>query len=327
MLVTADGAGLHLRCDDHDLDIRTTVAASTEETGSVVVSVGLLERFSSAVGDGAVILEDADGMLTVEAPTSNLRLRCADPDVWPVRQPIEGAGRPLTSEWDAVRRVAMAASTDAQRPNLTVVRFAADFVAATDSYRLHHVGVPDLGMDSLVPASALGLVLRHVDSERGATVRQHLLAASIDDGTTTWRLSLIDGDPVHDRWEVLVPQSRPHRLTVLARSLLDAIDMVTPVGATEATKERGPVVTLTVDDGADELVVSATGADVGEATAVVPASGSLPGPLHVQTRLLADAVEAAADDEVTLETADTHKPIVIASGRFTALVMPTRVPT
>jgi DNA polymerase-3 subunit beta len=232
---------------------------------------------------------------------------------------------------EALRQVVPGASRDDARPILTGVLLTASSgglrLVATDSYRLalrdlQGVSMLAEGQKVLVAAKGLGEVQRLLSSESGdieVVLGEREVVFRV--GTTEVTTRLIEGE--FPNYQQLIPSGYPNRLTVSRDALQAAVNRVRLVGQ---SKDTAPI---RLGMNAEGLELSAIAQDVGEAHESVEAKyeGS---DLTVafNSQFLLDGIDAAASDEVVIESIDPLKPAVMKatdSGDFLYLLMPVRI--
>jgi DNA polymerase-3 subunit beta len=222
-----------------------------------------------------------------------------------------------------------AASSDEGRPILTGVLLTAEEtglrLVATDSYRLAVRDLPGVtvlraGQKVLVPSKALQELGRVLDASEPVTLHLGDHDATFEAGGVRLATRLIEGE--FPNYRQLIPSHYPNRLTVGRDAFLDAVRRVKLLA-----RDASPVRLAMSGDG---LELSAVSQDVGQATESLDAKyeGSEM-TVAFNPEYLAAGVDAAAGDEVSLETLDALKPAVLRSVEhtdFLYLLMPVRVP-
>ncbi|MDY7100437.1 MAG: DNA polymerase III subunit beta [Actinomycetota bacterium] len=324
------GDTLTLTGTDLDLTISVDVTVAGEEDGVAVVPSRLASEVVRSLEPGAVKLDISDDEARINAGRSEFSLRLIPADEFPRSpqpdsEPVELAGADLAQ---ALRQVVPAASTDDSRPILTGVLLAAEpggvRLVATDSYRLSVRDLPgtnllDEGHSILIPSRALSELVRLLGPDTPLKMRLGEREASFEVGTTKLTTRLIEGD--FPPYRGLIPQNHPNRLIVGREVLLDALRRV-KLMAREAT----PVRLVMSEEGLELMAVTQ---DVGQAHEALDAKyeGS---ELTVAFNpdYLADGLEVATGDEVSLETIDALKPALLKpvdTTDFLYLLMPVRV--
>lgn len=324
------GDTLTLTGTDLDLTISVDVTVAGEEDGVAVVPSRLASEVVRSLEPGAVKIDISDDEARINAGRSEFSLRLIPADEFP-RSPqpetesVTLAGADLAQ---ALRQVVPAASTDDSRPILTGVLLAAEpggvRLVATDSYRLSVRDLPgtnvlEEGHSVLIPSRALSELVRLLGPDATLDMRLGEREASFEVGHTRLTTRLIEGD--FPPYRGLIPQNHPNRLIVGREVLLDALRRV-KLMAREAT----PVRLVMSEEGLELMAVTQ---DVGQAHEALDAKyeGS---ELTVAFNpdYLADGLEVATGDEVSLETIDALKPALLKpvdTTDFLYLLMPVRV--
>ncbi len=223
------------------------------------------------------------------------------------------------------------ASRDDARPILTGVLLTASAgglrLVATDSYRLalrdlQGVSMLEEGQKVLVAAKGLGEVQRLLSGETGeieVVLGEREVVFRV--GTTEVTTRLIEGE--FPNYQQLIPSGYPNRLTVSRDALQAAVNRVRLVGQ---SKDTAPI---RLGMTAEGLELSAIAQDVGEAHESVEAKyEGTDLTVAFNSQFLLDGIDAAASDEVVIESIDPLKPAVMKatdSGDFLYLLMPVRI--
>jgi DNA polymerase-3 subunit beta len=316
---------------DLELTIRATTKAQVDGEGSAVLVARLLVDTLSKLSADTVSVEIGDDQAKIEGGRFRSEIRTLAATDFPrlpepEGDPVTVAAAPLA---EGLRQVVPAASRDDARPILTGVLVAATAegvrLVATDSYRL---AVRDLagvtllpeGRKVLVGAKGLGELQRLLtDGEVEVFLGERYVTFRLPGTEVTARL--IEGD--FPNYQQLIPSGYPNKLTVERNALTDAVERVSLVGGTN--RDSAPIRLAMNSDG---LELSATAQDVGQS--YEPVEAKFEGTdvtVAFNARFLLDGVEAAAADEVTLETVDPLKPAVLRGGDadFLYLLMPVRI--
>lgn len=325
------GDQLSVTGTDLDLTIQLQLQVGGDRDGTVVLPARLTTDIVRSLGSGAVELSVDGDDVSISGGRSQFAVRPFSADDYP-RLPTPATSAvtlPAAEFGDALRQVVRAASTDEARPILTGVLLAAESdglrLVATDSYRLAVRDLPGtsvLGADQkvLVPSKALSELQRLLPHEGDLTLRLGERDATFEVGGTRVTTRLIEGE--FPNYRQLIPPSYPNTLTVQREPLLEAIRRV-KILARDATPVRLQI-------SSDSVRLMAITQDVGNATEELDAS--LDGTemtVAFNPDYLAAGVEAAASDEITLQTLDALKPAVVRGAQhpeFLYLLMPVRVP-
>jgi len=140
-------------------------------------------------------------------------------------------------------------------------------------------------------------------------------------GGTEVTTRLIEGD--FPNYQQLIPSGYPNRLTVSRDALQAAVNRVRLVGQ---SKDTAPI---RLGMTAEGLELSAIAQDVGEAHESVEAKyEGTDLTVAFNSQFLLDGIDAAASDEVVIESIDPLKPAVMKatdSADFLYLLMPVRI--
>lgn len=319
--------GIHLQTHDDvlrvtasNLDVTiTTTLACTPGPFDVTAAASTLSRIVGAGRGGDLTLTADDGTLRITAGVQASMRTIADgfPDVADLG--ADAVEAQLTAEdMESVARVAHAASLDQTRPLLTGVHFTAGHVEATDSYRLARATISDGLPEMLVTPDVMRSVLDHAVAP--VDVRCDGKRAQFTSGATTWITQMIPTEqPYPDTTRLLdsIADKLTASVTVSALDLIDVLDRIKSLGTVDA---RSPAI-LAATDGL--LTARRTVTDVGDIADVIAADGDM-GEMRLHPAYLADAVEHARCDEVTLRTVDPMRPLLIETDGYVAACMPVR---
>jgi DNA polymerase-3 subunit beta len=340
--VSLTGDTLELVGTDLELTIRVRIPADGDGDGTAVVTARLFSELLQKFDAGVVSVEFGDEEARIESGRFTTTLRTLSASEFPrLAEPTTEGGVSVDAHafGDALRQVISAASRDDARPILTGVLIAAvpeglRFVA-TDSYRL---GLRDLagvsvlaeGQKVLVAAKGLGEVQRLLTGSSAVADRKG--AAEIEVvlgerdvlfrvGSTEVTTRLIEGE--FPNYQQLIPTGYPNRLTVSRDGLQAAVNRVRLVGQ---NRDSAPI---RLAMSAEGLELSAIAQDVGEAHEALEAKyEGADLTVAFNSQFLLDGIDAAASDEVVLESIDPLKPAVMRSPNaegFLYLLMPVRI--
>jgi DNA polymerase-3 subunit beta len=321
---------LELEATDMELSLRTTVPATVEGEGALVVPAKLLGDIVRLLPSGAVTLahRPEDGAATIEAGSYSSRLNVFAVEDFPrlpsVDVPLQEVD--ATALLDTVQRVSRAASRDESRPVLTGI--LAQFegakltMAATDSYRMSvketalDGGGPEL--EAIIPARALDELSRVAAGAERIQLGindNHVIFGTGNAWLTTRR---IDGQFPN------VQQLRPESFEVELE--LDRAEVLDAVRRAAVMAQRNTPLRLRFEEG--ELTISAQSQDVGETreSLAVRYTGE---PLEIgfNAEFLREGLESVTADEVKLELINPLRPgLISAEGdTFWYLIMPIRL--
>lgn len=164
VLIEASGAGLSLAAFDYEASARTTIEATVDEPGTILVHGRLLSEIASRLPNAPVQVEvDDDGGIVLTCGSARFTLASMPVQEYPAIPEVSGETGLVPAEEfaTAIAQVAFAASRDDVTPVLTGVQLEVSgtklSLVATDRYRVALREIPwDGGADaSAAPTSAL----------------------------------------------------------------------------------------------------------------------------------------------------------------------------
>jgi DNA polymerase-3 subunit beta len=321
---------LELEATDMELSLRTTVQATVEGEGTLVVPAKLLGDIVRLLPAGEVTLahKPEEGAATLESGSYSSRLNVFAAEDFPRLPSVDVSLQEVEAPalLDTVQRVSRAASRDESRPVLTGI--LAQFegskltMAATDSYRMSvketelEGGGPEL--EAIIPARALdelGRVAAGAEKIQLGVNENHVIFGTGQAWLTTRR---IDGQ--FPNVQQLRPESFEVQLEVNRAELLEAVRRAAVMA------QRNTPLRLRFEEG--ELTISAQSQDVGETreSLALRYSGE---PLEIgfNAEFLREGLESVTADEVKLELINPLRPgLISAEGdSFWYLIMPIRL--
>jgi DNA polymerase III subunit beta len=331
ILLRAEAGELHLAATDMELSVRTSLDATVEGEGAVVVPGRLLVEIARGLPESEVAIEhrEDEGQVRITCGPSDYRLNTYSAADFPRLPSVEGVqlhdvDRPHLLE--AVTRVQRSASRDESRPVLTgiLLRFETSRIvaAATDSYRLSvretsvEGDLPEL--EAIVPARALAELTRIAVGEGTLELGIHENQVVFGAGDVWLATRRIDGQ--FPNYKQLLPEKFEHELT------LPRVELLEVVRRTAVLAQRNSPLRLRFAEG--ELTVSARTQDIGEASESMPvAYGGEPLEIGFNADFLRDGLESVAGDEFVLKLISPLRPAVMTSENddFTYLIMPIRL--
>jgi DNA polymerase-3 subunit beta len=330
--LTVAGGTLELVGTDLELTIRARVPVDADADGSTVLPARLFSEIVHKVEGPKVSVELVNDDARIEAGRFATTLRTLSASEFPRLPETSEAGVRVDAAAfaEALRQVVPGASRDDARPILTGVLLTASGnglrLVATDSYRL--------ALRDLQGVSMLGEGQKVLVAAKGLNEVQRLLAGSDEIevvlgerevvfrvGSTQITTRLIEGE--FPNYQQLIPTGYPNRLQVPRDALQSAVNRVRLVGQ---RSDAAPIRLAMSDEG---LELSATAQDVGEAHEAVEAKyEGAELTVAFNSQFLLDGIDAAASDEVLLESIDPLKPAVLRptdSPDFLYLLMPVRI--
>ena len=321
---------LELEATDMELSLRTSVSATVDGEGALVVPAKLLGDIVRLLPAGTVTLahKPEDGVATVESGAYTSRINVFAVEDFPrlpaVDVPLQEVD--ASALLDTIQRVSRAASRDESRPVLTGI--LAQFegtkltMAATDSYRMSvketQLESGGVELEAIIPARALDEVTRiavGAETVQLGVNENHVIFGAGNAWLTTRR---IDGQFPN------VAQLRPESFEVELE--LDRSELLEAVRRAAVMAQRNTPLRLRFAEG--ELTISAQSQDVGETreSLAVRYTGE---PLEIgfNAEFLREGLESVTADEVKLELINPLRPgLISADGdSFWYLIMPIRL--
>jgi DNA polymerase-3 subunit beta len=322
ILLRGGDGEVELAATDMELSVRTSMQASVEGDGAVVVPGRLLVELVRLLPDADVVLEHKaeESVLHVTSGSAEYRLRTYAVEDFP-RLPDVATVQLNAVETEplleTIARVGRAASRDESRPVLTgiLVRFESGklVMAATDSYRL---AAPEL--EAIIPARALDELRRIAAGSE--TVDLGMLENHVVFGVDGVWLTTRRIDGQFPNYTQLVPETFEHEVRLVRDELLDV------VRRTAVMAQRNSPLRLRFAEG--ELTVSAQTQDVGESRETLPAAfAGEPLEIGFNAEFLRDGVESIVGDDLVLKLINPLRPGLIQGpdDDFWYLIMPIRL--
>ncbi len=330
VLVQARDGLLELAATDMELSLRTTLPASVEGEGSLVVPGRLLLELVRLLPADEVTIsyrpEDGTAEISSGAYSSRVNVFAAEdfPRLPTVDVPLHAIAAP--SLLSTIERVARAASRDESRPVLTgiLVRFEGEklVMAATDSYRMSVKETvlenPGPELEAIIPARALQELARigaAAETIQLGVNENHVVFGAGDAWLTTRR---IDGQ--FPNVQQLLPETFETELDLPRAELLDVVRRAGVMA------QRNAPLRLRFAEG--ELTISAQSQDVGETRESIPA-GYTGEPLEIgfNADFLREGLESVAAETVQLKLINPLRPGLLsaADDAFWYLIMPIRL--
>jgi DNA polymerase III subunit beta len=331
ILLHASGGRLELAATDMELSLRTSLDASVESDGSVVVPGRLLLELSRLLPDADVTIEHKleEAAVEIRSGAATYRLHTYNAEDFPRLPDADAAERHEVDRetlLETVSRVSRSASRDESRPVLTgvLMRFEPGklVMAATDSYRLSvketatEGAVPEL--EAIVPARALQELARIAQAGERIELGVHENQVIFSTGDALLTTRRIDGQ--FPNYKQLVPEAFEHELALPREELLEVVRRVAVMA------QRNSPLRLRFADG--ELTVSAQTQDVGEARESLPVSFTgEPLEIGFNAEFLRDGIESVAGEQLRLQLISPLRPAVLQGedDAFLYLIMPIRL--
>lgn len=236
VVLEATGDALQLSTFDYEVSSRTSVDATVEESGAVLVQGRLLADIASRLPDAPVQVARDDRGITITCGRTNFTLPTMPIEEFPALPTIEGTSGVVSGAdfSEAISQVVVAASREDVAPVITGVHLTFSptqlQLVATDRYR---VAVREIdwqsnfneGDQALVPSRTLGEVgksFSHADEVVVTLVSEgdRQLIAFTADGRTVTSLLIKGNFPAVAR---LFPEETPHFAVLQGSDVIDAV--------------------------------------------------------------------------------------------------------
>ncbi len=240
VLIEADGSGLTLSAFDYEASARTTIEATVDDPGTILVHGRLLSDIASRLPNAPIdIAVEEDGGITVTCGSARFTLAAMPVEEYPSIPEVSGPSGvvPADEFGTAIAQVGFAASRDDVTPVLTGVQLEVSghnlSLVATDRYRVSLRDVPWDGeaageQTALVPARTLlevGKTFGHAGTIQiafsGAGDRE-IIAFTAGNKTVTSLLIKGNFPPVRR----LFPEQTDHYAVVNTADLVEAVRRV-----------------------------------------------------------------------------------------------------
>ncbi len=334
LITVEEGGVVNLSATDLEMGLQTTLDATAEGSGSILLPGRLLAELARSLGEETVQIElrDAERDVEIRSGGSSFHLRVLPAEDFP-KFPAQGEqplSIPAQALAETVEVVARAASRDDMRPVLTGVLVSASAkemtMVATDSYRLAvkraelEPGIEG-ELEANIPARALRELGRIVAADGVEQVAVSLLPnqAVFRAGPIVLNTRLIDGQ--FPNFRQLLPESYEHDVRLPRGEFLAVARRVSQLA------QRNAPLRLAFAEG--ELTVAASTPDVGDAEETMPAAFEGEAlEIGFNPEFLKEGIESVEGDEVMLRLISPLRPGLLQpvdNEDFRYLVMPIRL--
>jgi len=319
---------LSIAATNLDIAITNLIGSKVAEEGSITVPAKLMSEFVSSLPSGVIDLELHEQKLHIVTPQYQSVINGTAAEEFPVMPAVKNG-----KEWSidanklkkALQQVVLAASSDEARPVLTGVYIHTHEgvlnIAATDSYRLAEKSIKKSQdtISLLVPASAMADLLRITsDSEGDVRVTHDDQQVLFQVGGAELVTRLIEGN--YPDYRKLIPQSFNTTARVKRSELLN----ITKVSSLFARESAGSI-TINVDSQEQKISIRSIASQLGENTATAEGKITGDGNITLNSRYLADGIQAINSEEITLCFNGKLDPCVLrdpTNSDYTHLIMP-----
>lgn len=316
--IRVDAGTMTLEATNGDQKVSTSLAVAVQNEGEVVVGAKVLDGFVRSL-TGAVELKVTDGVdLTVECGSATLDLRLIEQVEWPLFAEPSSDEVDLTAVWPHVRRTFWAeGQADNKSAPTHCMHFGDEAITVCCDRGLATYAVPGLKRVANVPLAFLQVLTKLIDPKDGVHAHLEERLVMIRSGATTWMSRTVTDE--YPNWQRLFREEPGDTLTI------GKADLLSTLTRSGLLPEDSGFRRVTLQRAGDDLVVTATGPDVGTITDVIPCSGTYNAD---ELRLGIDRLKKLASDlegdEVTLRIVDAWHHFEIHEGDYRALLMPLR---
>lgn len=340
-LLDAGKKGSYIVATDLETALKEPVDVKVEEEGKLCIPARKLFEIVREM-DGDLLFEAVDesssggGWLKVKAGTSEFKLACLsanDFPAWPAMEDVEEITIDATVLMEMIERTIYSAGESDTRYTLNGLLFhtqpkdKALTVVGTDGHRLALImkQMEGEGKDEkkiIVPRKAVSELRRFLNSEAEKTKiligKNHLLF--IVGGEVQFLTRLIEG--TYPNYEHVIPQANEKKVSINRDAFTKALRRVSVM-----SRERANAVRF--DFGEDNLVISSSNPDIGEAreeVAIDYKGDKLSAGFNA--KYLIEAMGAMMAERVVLELQDPLSPVLVkeeGSEDYRCVVMPMRI--
>jgi DNA polymerase-3 subunit beta len=326
-----DGGSLIVQASDLDMGARIRLErVEVLEAGEAAVPAARFSSLVREIPDKQVLLEGLpEGRgIEVKAQSCEFKLLGEDHQDFPQVTDFHADSALKVSRekfLEALRRVAVAASRDTARFQLTGVFFEAEddklIMTATDGKRLtnDHIRIENTKKaksNAIVPNRAVDVLLKVLaqgEPTISLVIKDPDLQVSFGHGQLTAKV--IQG--TYPEYRVALSQKVVTKVTAKRNDLLSAVK-------TAALMTDRQTATVIFNFAADKVSLSTHASDIGESRIEVPISlDGDPMEVRFNPAYFNDALRCLMDDEVRIELTDREKPAAVRGGHhYRHLVMP-----
>jgi len=334
--IDATRAGLTFLATDLEVSMRYTLPAEgdleVKEEGTLLAPAKRLSAILHELPEGPVTITWARGTCSIRSASGNYRITAGDPADFPaIEVPDTRGGIEVDREVlkELVQRTSFAAAKEKMRYALNGILLLSEGDklqgVATDGRRLSHVvakcrNPSKEAARAIVPTRALTHLVRILrDDEESATLAfsENLIAAGTSRAVVMARL--VEGS--FPNFEEVIPVNCERRARVRREDLIAGLRRAAVLFA--AREGAGSSVRLRFAEGED-LLITASVADVGEAEVAVPCTyEGAEEEVGYNASYVLEALNVITAEEVSFEFNSRQSPGRLSDGdRFTYVVMP-----
>ena len=339
ILIEAQRSGVKLSANNLEMGIELTMPAKVSKEGSILIPAKTLGGIVSKLPEGEVSFKLKEkGLINLAYKKSVFNIHGLPPDEFPQLPKVKEA-KSLTIESEIlsemIEQTIFSASNSEEKFVLNGILLEtgkADGetstirMVATDGYRLAKRGEKvagiDLNTNAIVPAKAMGELLRILQAGSGGSVK---ISMSNDQISFKYKDAYLVSRLIQGQfpdYKQVIPKSTDIKITVETASLLQSAERAAVIASQSAN-----IVRLEVKSG--QLHILAQAPDVGSVEEVleVEIKGKDKTAVAFNVRLLTDALKVMESEKVYLELGAALSPGALKpkdGPDFTYIVMPIR---
>lgn len=324
--------GLRLTCTDLALGIETTIPATFEEEGRVVLPGKLLCEVVRKLPSGTAEIRISDRLqTTIRCQSSRTTITGLDPVEYPELPQVTGESFTMRQGVlrDMIGRTLFAIAVDESRPILTgclmEIGQSEMRVVALDGFRLamrrEAVSGPEKEVSAVVGGKVLGDIAKILsDSEEEVSLVFSRSHVRLNIGSTRIVARLLEGEFI--RYRQILPEEWQTRVTLSRTELASAIDRASLI----AREGKSNLVCFKIDGETLDVTSNSEMGDVEEKIGVSTEGRDLT--IAFNVRYLTDVLKALSDDQIVMRFNSNVSPCVVCpteGENYLYLVLPVRV--
>ncbi len=324
--------GLRLTCTDLALGIETTIPATFEEEGRVVLPGKLLCEVVRKLPSGIAEIRISDRLqTTIRCQSSRTTITGLDPVEYPELPQVTGESFSMQQGVlrDMIGRTLFAIAVDESRPILTgclmEIGRSEMRVVALDGFRLamrrEAVSGPEKEVSAVVGGKVLGDIAKILsDTEEEVSLVFSRSHVRLNIGSTRIVARLLEGEFI--RYRQILPEEWQTRVTISRAELASAIDRASLI----AREGKSNLVCFKIDGETLDVTSNSEMGDVEEKIGVFTEGRDLT--IAFNVRYLTDVLKALSDEQIVMRFNSNVSPCVVCpteGENYLYLVLPVRV--
>ncbi|HEY9696946.1 MAG TPA: DNA polymerase III subunit beta [Trichocoleus sp.] len=325
---------------DLSLGVQTSFSAEVQEEGTLTLPAKLLSDIVSRLPEGEVILADNgdDALVTLTCSSGRYQVRGMGAEEYPELPTVDDGEvtyLPVEALIDGLRGSLFATSSDETKQVLTGVHITAGSegleFAATDGHRLSVVQTTneEEGSEAEFGVTVPGKALRELERMLQANGTGAAISVRFDQGQLVFewahqRLTsrLLEGQ--YPNYRQLIPRQFSRQMSVDRRQFISALERIAVLA-----DQKNSIVKLSLNNSAQEIVLSVDAQDVGSGREAISAQVSGEDlDIAFNVKYLLEGLKAFNTTDIQMQfNTSTSPSIVTPLGglKMTYLVMPVQI--